>query len=172
MEALLRLARAQPTPGRAKSITAILWLGLGCGLDCRDLGWVRGTDVTVDPDGVHVTVSGGTRPRTVTALAAYQDLLGVLANGSDHLLIGGPARGRRNVTSTAISRMVTDQTVPALVVGRLRSTWLLTHLELRTPLPVLMAAAGLTTVRPLEDLLVHARAHSPQDAARWLRGTG
>ncbi len=38
-----RLADAQPTDGRRTSLMAVLSLGLGCGLDCSDLGWVRGS---------------------------------------------------------------------------------------------------------------------------------
>ncbi len=51
--------------------------------------------------------------------------------------------------------MVGGEDLPRLETARLRSTWLLTHLRARTPLPALMTAAGLTTVRPLEDLLHH-----------------
>ena len=39
------------------------------------------------------------------------------------------------------------------MVSRLRSTWLASHLAANTPLPLIMRAAGLKGVRPLEDLL-------------------
>jgi hypothetical protein len=140
------------------------------------LGWVRGSDVTtVASNGVagfvSATVSGGSRPRTVVAHADYEQLISRLARaaGSD-LMIGGNTRGRHNITSTALSRMVADSSLPPLVPGRLRSTWLLTHLEQRTPLTVLMPAAGLKTVRPLEDLLSYAAPLSPAQARAALRG--
>ena len=74
----------------------------------------------------------------------------------DVLMIGGTLLGRRNVTSSVLGRFVPDRTMPRLVMGRLRSTWLVTHLNQATPLTVLMPAAGLSTVRPLEDLLPYA----------------
>ncbi len=68
--------------------------------------------------------------------------------------------------------MITDSTMPRLVPARLRSTWMFTHLQLGTPLPILVAAAGLSTVRPLEDLLHHLPAPDPCKVAARLRGTG
>lgn len=168
----LRLARTQPTCGRRQSVLAVLCLGLGCGLDCCDMGWVRGCDVQRDAAGfLSVRVSGGSRPRSVVSLGRYEDDLHELAQDrGDELLIGGATQGRHNVTSSALARMITDDKLPRLVVGRLRSTWLLEHLRRETPLPIVMAAAGLTTVRPLEDLLHHLPAASVEVAASCLRG--
>ena len=61
-----RLADAQPTDGRRTSLMAVLTLGLGCGLDCSDLGWVRGVDVVTTDDGIQVKV-GGRRARQLSA---------------------------------------------------------------------------------------------------------
>lgn len=166
----VRCVGAQPTPGRRRSLAAILHLGLGCGLDTRDLGWVRGTDIVRDGRGVHVTVTGGQRPRTVTALAAYESRIHALADGdANRLLIGGRPGPRKNVTSQPLSRMLIDETLPKLVVGRLRSTWLLGHLNRRTPLPLLMQQAGLKTVRPLEDLLAYADPIDEALRSQWMR---
>ncbi len=60
-----RLARSQPTEARHQSVAGVLLLGLGCGMDCRDLGWVRGSDVTMSDGVITVRVCGGSRPRTV-----------------------------------------------------------------------------------------------------------
>ncbi len=166
VQGLLALASAQPTPSRRRTLRAILHLGLGCGIASRDLAWVRGQDVEQQWDGsVRVTVSGGTRPRTVVALHTHETALRELTRfTSDGLLIGGSIRGRRNVTRGPLDRVVGGEDLPRLETARLRSTWLLTHLRARTPLPVLMLAAGLTTVRPLEDLLHHCPVDA--DAAR------
>lgn len=168
--ALLRLARAQPTPSRRQMLSGVLALGLGCGLDSRDLAWVRGIDVERRASGaVLVTVSGGSRPRQVTALADYEDLLWQTAgHRGEKLVIGGFLRGRRNVTRGPFDNIVGGDDFPRLEPARLRSTWLVTHLRLRTPLPVLMTAAGLSTVRPLEDLLGYAGDEVDSQAA--LRG--
>jgi len=170
---LLALASAQPTASRRRTLRAIVHLGLGCGIASRDLAWVRGQDVEELPDGaVSVTVSGGTRPRTVITLRAHETpLLEIARAAGSELLIGGSTCGRRNVTRGPLERVVGGQDLPRLETARLRSTWLLAHLRARTPLPVLMNAAGLTTVRPLEDLLHHCPVDA--DAARVaLRAAG
>lgn len=166
VQGLMGLANAQPTPSRHRTLAAILHLGLGCGVASRDLGWVRGKDIERLPDGaVRVTVSGGTRPRSVIALQGHEDsLLDLAGLAREELLIGGRVRGRRNITRGPLDRVVGGEDLPRLETARLRSTWLLTHLRARTPLPALMTAAGLTTVRPLEDLLHHCPVDA--DAAR------
>ncbi len=166
IKGFLGLAAAQPTQSRRRTLLAIVHLGLGCGIASRDLAWVRGQDVEELPDGaVSVTVSGRTRPRTVITLQAHEaQLLKIARTAGSDLLIGGSTRGRRNVTRGPLERVVGGQDLPRLETARLRSTWLLTHLRARTPLPALMNAAGLTTVRPLEDLLHHCPLDA--DAAR------
>ena len=168
----LELARNQPTSGRRQSCLAILALGLGCGLDGRDMAWVCAPDVTASTGGtVQVVVAGGSRPRTVTALAGYAPLLTECAEtAGTGLLIGGEESARHNVTSVALTRMISDPTLPVLVASRLRSTWLLAHLNLRTPLAVLLPAAGLATARPLEDLLADVEPIDAAEAARLLHG--
>ncbi len=167
-----RLAEAQPTIGRKASLTAVLALGLGCGLDCSDLGWVRGIDVYPTAEGIKVAV-GGRRARSVLCLSRYEERLAELAAiAADDLLIGGSALGRHNVTSVTLGRLLKDSSVPPLVVSRLRSTWLVSHLAANTPLPLIMRAAGLKTVRPLEDLLEFAPGYPDAVAARLLRKAG
>ena len=167
-----RLAEAQPSQGRRKSLLAVLLLGLGCGLDCADLGWVRGLDVRSTDEGVAVAV-GGRRPRRVVCFSRYEDRLAALAlAAAGDLLIGGSMLGRHNVTSVTLGRLLQDTSVPPLVVSRLRSTWLAAHLAANTPLPLIMGAAGLKTVRPLEDLLDFAPGYSNAEASRLLRAAG
>ncbi len=168
----LRLAEAQPTASRKDSLMAVLVLGLGCGLDCADLGWVRGIDIQATAGGVEVAV-GGRRPRRIVCLSRYEDRLSQLAAAAgEGLLIGGSVLGRHNVTSVTLGRLLLDKSVPPLVVGRLRSTWLVSHLVANTPLPLIMRAAGLKTVRPLEDLLEFAPGYPDAEAARLLRRAG
>lgn len=171
--AYIRLASAQPTPGRRRSLLAVLALGLGCGLDCEDLAWVRGCDVELALNGaVSVRVCGGRRPRSVVCLSRYEaQLLSLAEPDGEDLLIGGRTLGRHNVTSVTLGRLLQDRSLPPLVVGRLRSTWLLSHLQANTPLSLIMTAAGLQTVRPLEDLLHHLPELPASDAVAALRGS-
>ena len=75
----LRLAEAQPTDGRRRSLTAVLALGLGCGLDGRDMAWVRDSDVGLRRSGaLHVTVYGGSRPPTLGAVHTEAELTAVM----------------------------------------------------------------------------------------------
>ncbi len=151
---------------------AVLSLGLGCGLDCADLGWVRGLDVRVTDEGVEVAV-GGRRSRVVVCLSRYEDRLADLAPAAgQNLLIGGSVLGRHNVTSVTLGRLLQDMSLPPLVVSRLRSTWMTAHLVANTPLPLIMRAAGLKTVRPLEDLLGFAPGYTNAETARLLRRAG
>jgi hypothetical protein len=150
----LDLCRLQPTAARRRSLAAVLTLGLGAGLDGRDMAWVQGCGVRRDDGHLVVRVGGGSRPRQVVVLDRYAESVEQAAAGcGEQLVIGGSALGRHNVTSVALNRMITDRSLPSLVASRLRSTWLTTHLNLRTPLSVLLPAAGLVTARPLGDLL-------------------
>lgn len=168
----LTLASNQPTQGRRVRVLAILGLGLGAGLDGRDLPWITACSVSSTRDGLAVEVAGGPRPRTVIALERYAELIRTCARACpDGPLVGGERSGQRNLTSQALAKVISDGSLPPLVTSRLRSTWLTTHLELGTPLTVLLPAAGLTTARPLEDLLPHVRAVDASRASALLRGS-
>lgn len=165
-------ACAQPTAARRDSLLALLALGLGCGLDASDLAWVRRCDVRTQNAAVLVSVAGGLRPRTVCCLDAFADQLLALAEPSTtSLLIGGNQFGRRNVATPVLERLANDRSLPRLAPARLRSTWLVHHLNQATPLSVLMPAAGLRTARSLDDLLPYGDPVSDERSAMFLRGT-
>ena len=85
-----------------------------------------------DADGaLIVTVAGGPRRRSVPVLNRYATRVAECARqaGQDDLLIGGMFPGRRNVTAPTLDRMITDRSVPRVVPTRLRSTWLVAHLN-------------------------------------------
>jgi hypothetical protein len=167
----VELAESQPTKAQRRNLGAVLALGLGAGLDGRDMAWVRGVDVRRGVSALHVRVSGGSRPREVVVLDRFADRIEDSAAGmGDGLVIGGQTLGRHNVTSVALGRMIGDRALPTLLASRLRSTWLVTHLNMRTPLPILLPAAGLKTARPLGDLLAYTEPISVDDATKLLRG--
>jgi hypothetical protein len=167
----LGAAEAQPTEARRRSARAVLALGLGCGLDRVDLAWVRGTDISVSRAGVKVSVGGGPRPRQIASLNNYAELLRECARtAGERLMIGGATLGRHNVTTPGLDRLADDRSIPRLVPARLRSSWLVHHLNLATPLAVLLPAAGLKSSRSLDDLLEYARPIPDPDRERMLRG--
>ena len=136
------------------------------------MAWVQGSGVGREAGHLVVRVAGGSRPREVVVLDRYADQVEEAAAGCGAgLLIGGSRLGRHNVTSTVLSRMVGDRSLPPLVASRLRSTWLTTHLTLRTPLSVLLPAAGLASARPLGDLVPYMDPIAADAAVALLSGT-
>ena len=79
--------------------------------------------------------------------------------------------GRRNVTAPTLDRMISDRSTPRVVPTRLRSTWLVAHLNLRTPYAVLLPAAGMTSSRTLDDLLGYADPIPAAEGNLLLRGS-
>jgi hypothetical protein len=166
-----QLAADQPTRGRRCAATSVLTFGLGAGLDGRDLAWVRGTDIEACGQTVWVRVQGGPRPRRVVCLDQFAErALACAEDAGERLVVAGGSPGTRNVTSGALARLISDPALPRLLTSRLRSTWLLTHLTLGTPLDVLLPAAGLSTARPLEDLLPLVPPAPTQRVSQLLRG--
>jgi len=150
---LLRADAAnQPTEARRRGARALLALGLGAGLDGRWVARVEARSVTRRGGVVEVRV-GEPAPRRVVVLAEWEDEVIDLAKtaGSDYL-IGGRSEARNRVADLA-KRLVRPAGHPRLSPGRLRSTWLLWHLEASTRLPELCRAAGLQGFEVLSDLL-------------------
>jgi hypothetical protein len=154
----------------ARQGEAFLVLGLGAGLDgreesalgpqhCHDLG----------PAGIYIEIAG----RRIPVLAAYEERLRALIENTPEgaLLIGGDARGR-NAVNHARARVKTSQDAVSLDLGRLRNTWLLTHLAMATPVRELMKAAGLKCLTPISDMARFLPDLADEDAQAALRGAG
>ncbi len=177
--AYVRLARNQPTSPRRRELSTIVGLGLGAGLDGKDLRAVCPTDFSdaTLPDGtlvLLVQVRGG-RPRTVPVRALYADLVreALALHASDRRGSNTPLLGvkptRKSITSPAIRDAVTatDDSVD-IAVNRLRATWLVACLAAGIPLGPLLHAAGLRSARTLTDLLAYCPAPNPGDVNRLL----
>lgn len=105
---------------------------------------------------------------------------GVLSAAADHLDTTGGAqylfrpnsysRGTNTVTNF-LARAQPSPNVPSLVMGRLRSTWLVELLEERLPITVIVAAAGVDTLHGLSRILPFLSAVPAEEAARLLRGS-
>jgi hypothetical protein len=150
---LLRADAAnKPTEARRRGARALLALGLGAGLDGRWVARVEARSVTRRGGVVEIRV-GEPAPRRVVVLAEWEDEVIDLARtaGSDYL-IGGRSEARNRVADLS-KRLVRPAGHPRLSPGRLRSTWLLGHLEAGTRLPELCRAAGLAGFEVLSDLL-------------------
>jgi hypothetical protein len=152
VELLRADAASQPTEARRRGARALLALGLGAGLDGRWVAHLEARSVTRRGGVVEVHV-GEPAPRRVVVRAEWEDEVMDLARtaGSD-FLIGGRSEARNRVADLS-KRLVCPVGHPRLSPGRLRSTWLLGHLEAGTRLPELCRAAGLHGFEVLSDLL-------------------
>lgn len=151
----LHLARNQRDPDRRRRLLGLLCAGLGAGCAPEDLRRLRGNDVEFDGGVTWVTIRGP-RARRVPVLGLYaKELRWAAEHSGDRLLIGGRKSDRRSVTTALLHRIDGGGDLPPIEPGRLRSTWLATHLENGVRLDVLMAAAGLTTPTTIVDLVRH-----------------
>jgi hypothetical protein len=169
--ALLRADVArQPTEKRRRAGRAFLALGLGAGLDGRWVSRVTARDVERRSPGVTVRV-GPPAPREVVVAARWEDDVVELAGtAGTHYLVGGTSASR-NRTSNLVWSLVVPTGHPRLSAARLRSTWLLGHLERGTRLPELCVAAGLEGVTVLSDLLAQVSPLPPDAVTAMLRGS-
>lgn len=170
----MRLARNQPTLDGRRALSLLVGLGLGAGLDGRDLRHLTRdsfTDLEIGEPApaLTVTVGGTERPRTVVVARAYEPLVREALALHDQARRGrtAPLLGRkadhRNVTTPAVAAAVTAQAGVAVQVevNRLRATWLVACMSANVPLAALLAAAGLRSARTLTDLLAHCPAPDP-----------
>lgn len=159
---------------QAKRLTAMLTLGLGCGLTGGELPKVRREDVRLDDDGsVHVTVVSNKSTRTVTCLAAWETRLAaiVAAVPANHYVLTPWREAHSAYThNESIQRALAKNPPAAFNSYRLRNTWLCWHLTHGTPLKELMAAADMREANHLHNLLPLLPEPDPQRTARVLRG--
>ena len=144
---------SETTKYRRDNIRALVALGGGAGLQPRELLEVRASDVEVNDNGIFVQINGE-RARRVPLLVEWDDLmLATLAQAKDGDLLVLPDRVQRgkSVVSDFLCSCTGNGLRPHL--QRLRSTWLLAHLNARTPFPALMKAAGLSGLASLDRYL-------------------
>lgn len=165
-----RVALRQRKPLIRRQLCAIVGLCAGAGLDPSDLRDLRRHHICdLGDDGIRVEVPGK-RARTVWVRRTHEPLVRAGIDGlSAHQLVIGTKNDRRNITTGVIARAeLYGDDIPSIEVGRLRSSWLAWAMTQTMPLQVLLAAAGLTTARTLEDLCAYLGA--PTIAPDALRG--
>lgn len=170
---LLLWADGQPA-ARRSSLLAALALSLGCGADNADARSARGTDITVDDQGVHLAIHGA-HPRTVTCLRRYEGLLADLAHaaaGGRHLVAPNSTSRPHNLFDSLVARATkTDPSAPRFTCRRGRATWIVHHLTAGTPLRTLVATAGVADLTSFGAYLPWVPTLDPAAAIRALRGT-
>jgi hypothetical protein len=168
--ALLRVdAEEQPTPERRRAARALLSFGLGAGLDGRWICRVSAADVRRSGRAVLVKV-GEPAAREVVVLARWEDdVLELAASAGTEFLVGGRSSSR-NRTGNLVASLQVPTGHPPIAPARLRSSWLLGHLERGTRVPELCRAAGIQGPAVLSGLVALV---SPMPSARveaMLRG--
>lgn len=151
--ALRSWARAQGSAVRRRDASALLAMGFGAGLATRELLSVRAEDVDVrGGDDMHILV-WSRRPRLVPVLPAWQPGLREALSERDQnqwvFRVGRTGVRPAQVTDFLHRGHTTELDVrPA----RMRTTWLLTHLQAGTPPGDLLRIAGLEHLAALDRI--------------------
>lgn len=163
---------SETTEYRRNNLRALVALGGGAGLSPNELLVVTKSDVEVTAEGVFVNIYGA-RARRVPLIAEWDDLmLETIARVKNHDLLvleDRVVRGR-SVISDFLCSCTGNGLRPHM--QRLRSTWLLAHLSARTPLPVLMKAAGLSGLSSLDRYMKYVEPLPGEAETRLLRLDG
>lgn len=161
--ALRSWAGSQGGSTRRQDASVLLALGFGAGLTTRELLALRVSDVDARRDGVHVLV-WERRPRLVPILPAWETALREAvrdADPGDWLF----RRGRTGVRPGQVTDFLHRGHTTELDVrpARMRTTWMLTHLQSGTPPRELLRIAGLENLAALDRItrFLPARAPNP-----------
>ncbi|WP_146236288.1 hypothetical protein [Curtobacterium sp. MCBD17_023] len=167
LAALESWANGQHSEDRRTSAGTLLALGAGAGLTGREIIAARHGDISRDEQAYLIHVRG-TAARSVPVTAEWEHLLERrVSSSSGWLFRDGQEGGNPNLITDFVSRSHQRLNVQA---RRLRATWLVHHLTLGTPLPILLQAAGLQSAEALDRLLPFVPARSDDDRWRLLRG--
>lgn len=150
--ALRSWASAQGSTVRRRDAAVLLAMGFGAGLATRELLSVRTGDIDVRGDEVHILVWSG-RPRLVPVLPAWQPGLRAVVTE-----LGDNQRafriGRTGVRPAQVTDFLHRGHITELGVrpARMRTTWLLGHLQAGTPPRDLLRIAGLEHLAALDRI--------------------
>ncbi len=153
-----------------RTATLAIPIVAGGGLTRDDLIRLRCENIRRVDDDYLVTIPSGPRARTVPILHDWVDVLDRALDGSP---TSGPLLGveGRTVAASQLRRLTQTSNLEVHVsLRRLRTTWLVQHLTIGTPITVLLAAAGLTTIDTVASLMEHVAPIDDADARRFLTG--
>ncbi|PZF10004.1 hypothetical protein DEJ25_13605 [Curtobacterium sp. MCPF17_011] len=165
---LLSWASVQRSPERRSSAHALLALGLGMGLTGREICEVKAEDVHRSDEAVELRV-GGANPRRVVVIREWEDALRDrfdFMEGAGWLFRAGQEGGNANLITDFVSR---NPGRVHLQARRMRATWIVRHLTSGTPLPVLIAAAGVQSAEAFDRLLPFVAGRDWESDRRFLR---
>jgi len=166
---LAAIARAQRGPAMRASALAIVVFGIGAGLRPGELAGLRGCHVTRRGGQVVAEVSARTVPVAARYAGRALDLARKAAAG--FVFRPGPAgRAGKNFVNIFAQRLARDPSAPALSASRCRASFICDHLAAGTPLPALLAIAGIAEAESLARYAARVPGVSSSKAAlraRW-----
>jgi len=163
-------ALGQRTALMRDKATALMCLGLGCGLRAREINALRRGDV-LDSGGIHIRVDSPTGSRSVPMMRRWTTAFRALINDrDDHDYVFG--RPQRSIHVNAIGSFITESGPSRLRVNtmRMRTSWIVCHLRNGAELPTLLEAAGLDRLERLHEYIPHLP--QPTHASRSRLETG
>jgi hypothetical protein len=170
LAALRSWATGQTTETRRRDAATLLALGAGAGLAVEDIAGITAAMISVDEAGVLVAVPGR-RARFVPVLAAWEaPIIEAAAWVPPGRRLFGENRttGNKNFVSNFVDKSAGAGLKPS--VQRLRATWLVHHLAVRTPVVPFMTAAGVQSLEALTRYLRFVPGIDPTEARHALRG--
>lgn len=168
LAALISWSATLSTSQRRNDAAVLIGLGLGAGLTAAEIGAARVRDLSVVGQGVSVAVSGA-RDRTVPVLGRWELLLtSQTGRPADEFLF----RPRREDSwPNLISNFVTQSPGPVRPqTQRMRSTWIVEHLNAWVPPALILESAGIESLDALTRFMRYVSPVDPELAHGLLRG--
>jgi hypothetical protein len=162
-----RDTQRQGTQPLRHAARALVTLGVGAGLDGRWNTRIEVADVRRTRGSVEIRVPAP-NARLVVVRERYADEILALATAVGRGPLVGRSTNHKNAAARIAAEVVIDQGRLVLAPKRLRSSWLVSLVEGRVELPVILEAAGLKGLGPIEDLLAFIRRSPDAEARRQL----
>ncbi|TFC48933.1 hypothetical protein [Cryobacterium shii] len=164
-------AATRSTALRRHNWLVLLSLAAGCALTTAEILQVKAEDLSTTELGVTVTVRGAS-PRTVVCLADWEANIRQLLAGPlvvDYLFVKDV---RPNDAVAYVKKFLnsTSKGSEFPTVERLRSTWIVGHLDARTPIVALAQALGVKTFSTFERLAPYVKEAEPSELRTFFRG--
>lgn len=173
-ESELGLIRAwasyQSTPQKTRNCAAIASFGLGCGLTAQEMLGVRGSNIVELADEEMGIIVCRAKERVVPALIEWSPWLRSVRESTDdnEFVIAPGSVMRDGRTMHNLRRVMHGEINP--VPLRLRNTWLVGHLDARTPVDVIARASGSLHTGFPSRLGAYVRTYSAAEELAFLRG--
>lgn len=168
LAALISWATTLSTAQRRNDAAVLIGLGLGAGLTAAEVGAARVRDLSFDREGVSVIVSGE-RDRVVPVFGRWELLLVAQASRPVDEFLFRPRR--EGAWPNLISNFVTQS--PGAVrpqTQRMRSTWIVEHLNAWVPPALILEASGIESLDALARFMRYVSPVDPELVHGLLRG--